>query len=133
VTYQENQLILAEAYNQTSQDPLALNHLNNARAVPGLPALVGITGVALLDSIMTEKYVALYQNIEVWNDYRRNCMPALTPYNVVGRVNPIWRGKIPGRLYYGGTEMNVNSHIPDPSTQVATNGFRNPNDKADCP
>src|SRR5712691_7768299 len=133
VTYQENELILAEAYNQTSQDPLALTHLNNARAVPGLSALVGITGAALLDSIMTEKYVALYQNIEVWNDYRRNCIPALTPFNVAGRVNPIWRGKIPGRLYYGGTEMNVNSHIPDPSTQVATNGFRNPNDKADCP
>jgi len=133
VTYQENQLILAEAYNQTSNDALALTHLNNARAVPGLSALVGITGVALLDSIMIEKYVALYQNIEVWNDYRRNCIPALTPFNVAGRVNPIWRGKIPGRLYYSGTEMNVNSHIPDPSTQVATNGFRNPNDKADCP
>ncbi len=132
VTYQENQLILAEAYNQTSNDALALTHLNNARAVPGLPALVGITGVALLDSIMIEKYVALYQNIEVWNDYRRNCIPALTPYNT-GAVNPQWRGKIPGRLFYGGTEMNVNSHIPDPGTQLATNGFRNPNDKADCP
>jgi hypothetical protein len=133
VTYQENQLILAEAYNQTSNDALALTHLNNARVVPGLSQLVGITGTALLDSIMIEKYVALYQNIEVWNDYRRNCIPALTPFNVAGRVNPIWRGKIPGRLYYSGTEMNVNSHIPDPGTQVATNGFRNPNDKADCP
>jgi len=132
VTYQENELILAEAYNQTGSDPLALTHLNNARAVPGLAALVGITGAALLDSIMTEKYVALYQNIEVWNDYRRTCIPALTPYNT-GSVNPQWRGKIPGRLFYGGTEMNVNTHIPDPSTQVATNGFRNPNDTADCP
>ena len=132
VTYQENELILAEAYNQTTNDALALTHLNNARAVPGLPALVGITGTALLDSIMTEKYVALYQNIEVWNDYRRTCIPALTPYNTAS-VNPQWRGKIPGRLFYGGTEMNVNSHIPDPGTQLSTNGFRNPNDVADCP
>jgi hypothetical protein len=132
VTYQENELILAEAYNQTGNDVAALTHLNNARAVPGLSALVAITGAALLDSIMTEKYVALFQNIEVWNDYRRTCRPALTPYNT-GSVNPQWRRKIPGRLFYSGTEMNVNSHIPDPGTQIATNGFRNPNDPADCP
>src|SRR6266566_3518965 len=132
VTYQENELILAEAYNQTGNDASALIHLNSARAVPGLSALVAITGAALLDSIMTEKYVTLYQNIEVWNDYRRTCIPALTPYNT-GSVNPQWRGKIPGRLFYGGTEMNVNTHIPDPGTQLATNGFRNPNDTADCP
>ena len=132
VTYQENELILAEAYNQTGNDVAALTHLNNARAVVPLTALAGITGAALLDSIMIEKYVTLFQNIETWNDYRRTCIPALTPYNT-GNVNPQWRGKIPGRLFYGGTEMNVNPHIPDPGTQLATNGFRNPNDPADCP
>src|SRR5207237_8779520 len=122
----ENELILAEAYNQTTNDALALTHLNNARAVPGLPALVGITGTALLDSIMTEKYVALYQNIEVWNDYRRTCITPLTPYNPAN-VNPQWRGKIPGRLFYGGTEMNVNSHISDHGTPLSTKGSPNPN------
>ncbi len=136
VTYQERELILAEAYstaaNPSGNDGTALTHLNNARAVPGLSALAGITGVALLDSIMTEKYVALFQNIETWNDYRRMCIPALAPYTAVG-VNPIWRGKIPGRLYYSGSEGNVNKNIPDAGTQVATNGFRNPNDTADCP
>ncbi len=136
VTYQENELILAEAYstaaNPSGNDGTALTHLNNARAVPGLSALAGITGVALLDSIMTEKYVTLFENIEVWNDYRRMCIPALTPFNT-GNVNPIWRGQIPGRLYYSGSEMNVNPNIPDPSTQIATNFFRNPNDTADCP
>ena len=132
VTYQENELILAEAYNQTGDDASALTHLNNARAVPGLGALVGISGTALTDSIMTEKYVALFQNIEVWNDYRRMCIPALAP-DTQPSVNPIWRHKIPGRLYYSGSEMNVNSNIPQPGDQVATNGFRNPNDTADCP
>src|SRR5436853_510443 len=53
VTYQENELILAEAYSQTGNDPVALTHLNNARAVAPLPALVAITGAALFDSIMT--------------------------------------------------------------------------------
>jgi hypothetical protein len=133
VTYQENELILAEAYNQTLNDPVALQHLNNARAVPGLPALVGITGTALLDSIMVEKYVALFQNIEVWSDYRRNCFPALTPFLQANGANPIWRNKIPGRFYYGGTEENVNPNIPTTSAQISTNGFRNRNDTADCP
>ena len=90
--------------------------------------MVGITGVALTDSIMTEKYVALFQNIETWNDYRRMCIPALTAVPTA-----IFRNKIPGRLYYSGSEGNVNPHIPDPTTQVNTNGFRNPNDIADCP
>ena len=130
VTYQENELILAEAYSQTGSDSVVLTHLNNARAVAPLPPLVAVTGAALLDSIMIEKYVALFQNIEAWSDYRRTCVPALTPYL---KANLIWRGKIPGRLYYGGTEGNVNSHIPTTSQQLATNGFRNPNDPADCP
>src|SRR5205823_6073475 len=64
VTYQENELVLAEAYSQTGNDPVALTHLNNARAVAPLPALVAITG---------------------------------------------------------------------PGQQLSTNGFRNPNDTADCP
>jgi len=98
--------------------------------VPGLTALVGITGAALTDSIMTEKYVTLFQNIEVWNDYRRMCIPRLTPDTT---ANPQFRDKIPGRLFYSGSEGNVNSNIPDPGTQVGTNGFRNPNDTADCP
>ena len=133
VTYQENELILAEAYQQTTQDANALTHLNNARGVAGLSTLVGITtATGLLDSIMVEKYVTLFENIEVWNDYRRMCIPALTPFNT-GKVNPIWRGQIPGRLYYSGSEMNVNPNIPDPSTQLNANGFRNPNDTADCP
>ncbi len=132
VTYQENELILAEAYNQTGSDPLALTHLNNARAVPGLTALVGITGAALTDSIMIEKYVTLFQNIEVWNDYRRMCIPSLTP-DTAASVNPQFRGKIPGRLFYSGSEGNVNSNIPNPGAQLAANGFRNPNDTADCP
>src|SRR6266581_5805350 len=79
VTYQEKELILAEAYQQTTQDANALTHLNNARGVAGLSTLVGITtATGLLDSIMVEKYVTMFENIEVWNDYRRMCRPALT-------------------------------------------------------
>jgi len=30
---------------------------------------------ALRDTIMMEKYVAMFQNIETINDYRRTCIP----------------------------------------------------------
>ena len=129
VSYAENELILAEAYNKTANDPVALTHLNNERAAAGLAATAG-AGAALLDSIMTEKYVALFQNIEVWNDYRRNCIPVLTPY---AGADVVFAGKIPGRFYYGSNERNTNTNIPAPSAQLTTNGFRNRNDPAACP
>ena len=128
LTYVENQLILAEAKHATGDDPGALINLNNARAVVPLSALSGITGAALLDSIMTEKYVALFQNIETYNDYRRTCLPALVPF-----ATTEFSSKIPGRLFYGLAEENANPNIPQPSTQLATNGFRNANDPAACP
>ncbi len=128
VTYVENQLILAEAKHATADDPGALTNLNNARAAVPLPALVGITGAALLDSIMTEKYVALFQNLEAYNDYRRTCFPAITPF-----ATTEFNNLVPGRLFYGIAEANANPNIPSPSTQLATNGFRNSNDPAACP
>lgn len=128
LTYQENQLILAEANHAGANDVAALANLNNARAVVPLSALVGITGAALLDSIMIEKYVTMFQNIEAYSDYRRTCIPALTPFATTEFGN-----KIPGRLFYGIGEENANPNIPAPSAQLSTNGFRNPNDPAPCP
>jgi hypothetical protein len=132
VTYQENELILAEAYNQgtPAQDVQALTHLNNARATVPLGALVAVTGAALFDSIMVEKYISLFQNVEVWSDYRRTCRPAITPF---AGASPVFGGTIPGRLYYGSNERNTNPNIPAPSAQLATNGFRNRNDPNACP
>jgi hypothetical protein len=130
VTYVENELILAEAYNQTGNDALALTHLNNARATVGPPIstpLVGIVGAALLDSIMMEKYVAMFQNMESASDYRRTCIPAITP-----SVNSAGFTHVPGRLFYPQNERNVNTNIPDPATQLATHGFRNTGDVHAC-
>jgi hypothetical protein len=142
VSYAENELILAEAYNQTGDDPSALTHLNNARAFANatypptagppatvaLPALAGITGAALLDSIMTEKYIAMFQNIETINDYRRTCIPAIT---VV--TNNQGFSNVPGRLFYPQIERNVNPNVPDPSVQLAPPSyFRNQGDVHAC-
>jgi hypothetical protein len=140
VSYAENELILAEAYQATGNDVLALTHLNNARAfantfyahaapLADLPVLVGVTtATGLRDSVMTEKWVAMFQNISVLNDYRRTCIPNITPYlaNTQGFNN------VPGRLFYPLNERNVNSNVPDPSVQLATHGFRNAGDVHGC-
>src|SRR4029077_2278667 len=110
-------------------DANALLHLNNERAVPGsasdttlpaLPTLVGITGAALLDSIMIEKDVVMFQNIETIMDYRRTCIPAITPV----QSNFLNITAVPGELFYPQTERNVNAaHIPTESQELA-NGLR---------
>jgi hypothetical protein len=127
VSYVENELILAEAYNQTGNDALALTHLNNARATVPLSPLVGLTGATLLDSIMIEKYAAMFQNIESINDYRRTCIPAL-----VHSANSRAFQNVPGRLFYTLNERNVNPNVPTATVQLATHGFRNKGDVHAC-
>jgi len=118
-TVAENKLIIAEAAYQVGNVGLALSSLNSERADVGLPA-VTLSGQALLNEIMTEKYIALFQNIEVWNDYRRTCIPRLTP-----AAN---RAQIPARLLYPLSERNTNPNIPAPDAQPE----RNPNDPNVC-
>ena len=67
---------------------------------------------------MNEKYVVLFQNIESWNDYKRTCLPALTPGN--GAV------AIPGRLLYPTGERQTNA------ANVPADPVRNWNDPAAC-
>ncbi len=135
VTYIETELILAEAYFRLGQTANAQTHFNNARASIPMAAKT----IATINDIMEEKYVALFQNIEVWNDYKRSCYPAITPY-----PNATFGNKVPGRLYYGTTEHQANPNIPDRSVQnqvggnivstpPANAGFRNPNDPNPCP
>jgi len=71
---------------------------------------------------MTEKYIALVQNPEVWNDYKRTCFPPLTPNGAVSN-------KIPSRFLYPDAERNANTeNIPVPGSQPA----RNANDPNAC-
>jgi hypothetical protein len=112
LTFAENQLIRAEAQYRTGAEPAALATLNAYRASVGLAAKSGLSGAALLTAIMEEKYVALFQNTEVWNDYRRTCYPNLTP--AAGSF-------IPARLVYGTDERRANPNIPSPSQQPRRN------------
>jgi hypothetical protein len=118
LTWEENQLILAETNFRLAGPVAAQPYLNAVRTARGK----GIV-VASLQTIMEEKYIALFQNIEVWNDWKRTCLPALTP--ALGRTT------IPGRLYYGQTEEQTNPNTPPSSAQNLFT-VRNPNDPNPC-
>jgi starch-binding outer membrane protein, SusD/RagB family len=119
-TWAENQLIIAEAANRTGDDPTARTSLDAVRADAGLGAIgSGVSGDALLQAIMTEKYIRTFQNPEAWSDYRRTCLPALVP--APGSTF------IPARLVYPLSERNANTSIPDGGP------LQNANDPNPCP
>ena len=119
VTAQENLLIWAEAAYRTGATGPALTELNAARSIAGVPA-VAASGTALLHAILTEKYIAMFQNIEAWNDYKRTCFPNFTP-TVPGLI-------IPARLFYDLSERQTDTNMPSPADQPS----RNANDPANA-
>src|SRR4051812_43527794 len=119
ITYDENQLILSETAFRAGDIVNAALALNNVRARYGKAPIA----VPTLADIMTEKYIALFQNIEYWNDYKRTCLPALTP--------ALGRSVVPGRIPYGVTEVQTNPNTPaDPGPTLITG--RNANDPNAC-
>jgi starch-binding outer membrane protein, SusD/RagB family len=123
VTANENLLIWAEAAYRTNNQVEANTELNAERALAGLPP-VTLAGQPLLAEILTEKYIADFQTIEAWNDYKRTCSPNLVPV-VSGR-------KIPARLYYDASERQTNTSIPVPSQQPTRNANDPPNAVSDA-
>ena len=120
VTFDENTLIWAEAAYRTGDQVTALAKLNEERANHNLGPIAA-AGQALLNEILTEKYIVDFQlGEEAWNDYKRTCTPNLVP---TANGEPI-----PGRLYYDATEESTDTNIPPPNTGV--NGLRNKNDPA---
>lgn len=124
VTWAENQLILAEAKFRTGDSAGAVVNVNNVRTLVGLPALAGVS----FTDIMTEKYIAMFQNIDVWSDYKRTCVPTLTPYTGFTEVI--------GRLPYGSAERNANPNVPLPASYpgstTGSSAYRNWNDPNPC-
>ncbi|MEJ2613519.1 MAG: SusD/RagB family nutrient-binding outer membrane lipoprotein [Ignavibacteriaceae bacterium] len=78
----------------------------------------GLTGQALIETIMMEKYISNFMNPETYNDWKRTNLPVLITYN--GKA-------IPRRFYYSTEERNANPNIPLPSQQP----LRNENDPGD--
>lgn len=125
VTWAENQLILAEAKYQTGDIPGATLNVNAVRAAVGMAPLAVVT----FNDVMLEKYIAMFQNIDVWSDFKRTCIPLVRPFSTAAEV--------PGRLPYSQTERTANTNIPLPSAYPAgTTGpsaLRNWNDPTACP
>ena len=48
------------------------------------------SGTISMDKIMTQKYIAMFSQLEVWTDWRRTDLPALSP-NPDGLVDGIPR------------------------------------------
>ena len=114
VTVQENLLDLAESANRTGNDAAALTALNAEQTEQGVAlTAAGTTGATLLKAILDERYIAQFPNIEVWNDYKRNCYPNLTP-TAAGK-------KIPARLFYDTNERQTNTNIPAPQNEPVRN------------
>ena len=124
VTWAENQLILAEAKYRTGDSAGAVVNVDTVRAAVGLPKL----GNYSFTDVMLEKYIAMFQNIEVWSDYKRTCIPAVTPFGTSAEVL--------GRFPYGSAERTSNPHIPLPSAYptgtTGSSAVRNWDDPNHC-
>jgi hypothetical protein len=120
ITYDENQLIIAEAQFRANNTTAARTALNNVRARYNKTAKTTVT----LADIMNEKYMTLFQNVEVWNDWKRTCLPVLRPARS--------KAAIPGRIIYGQTEEQTNANFPQAS-QTPVTSVRNTNDPQGCP
>lgn len=119
ITNDENLLIIAETAFRAGDAAAAATAFNTVRTRYGKATIAAPT----LTDIMTEKYIALFQNIETWNDIKRTCIPSLKP--------ALGRSAVPGRIPYGITELQTNTNAAtDPPTLITG---RNPNDPAACP
>lgn len=138
VTCAENYFIMAEAFHHAGQTANAIAAAKDALAcqeefhgvslAAEKAAFDGLSGAALKARIMQQKYVALFLNVESWNDYKRTCLPAITPRVAEG---------MPARLFYGEAERQTNPNIPTAAEQArfGTHGFRagaNANDPNGC-
>jgi hypothetical protein len=70
-----------------------------------------------LNLIITQKYIALFTQVEPWTDFRRTGFPELTPNDPgVSGLNP--NGQIPRRLPYPQSERLNNSNFPSPQPNM---------------
>lgn len=137
ITCYETYFIIAEAEYEVGTEANAQTALGNARdCIEDFWAAKGYTidldpffdtaatGPALLDEIMTQKYIAMFLNPATWGDQKRQCIPTITPAQ--------GNSEIPARMYYPLDERETNPNIPDPGVQGPIPGSRNDNDTAGC-
>jgi starch-binding outer membrane protein, SusD/RagB family len=113
ITWAETQLIMAEAHYQLGQAEQAREAVNRVRTAVGMPAL---PAPITLEQIMLEKWIAQFQNVDAYSDFRRTCFPRLIPGGPnIGTP----AARVPGRLPYGVVERLDNPNVPPPGQQPA--------------
>jgi starch-binding outer membrane protein, SusD/RagB family len=122
ITWAENQLIKAEANFQLGNTGAALGNVNDVRTAIGMAPLAG---PVTLEDIMVEKWIAQFQNIDVYADWRRTCYPRLIPG---GQNDPTPAARVPGRYVYGQTERQQNPNFSNltPAQQPEDNWATTP-------
>ncbi|HTS89326.1 MAG TPA: SusD/RagB family nutrient-binding outer membrane lipoprotein [Gemmatimonadales bacterium] len=113
VTWAETQLILAEATYQTDNTDAggtargALQAVWNSVGITRTAPTPGTPGPtdSLMNAIMMEKYISLFQNVETWSDWKRTGIP---------NIQPPPGFQIPRRLTYPLSERDANPNIPGP-------------------
>ncbi len=114
LTYFEAKFIEAEAALRSNDDPRAAAAFNDAVIASvefftgSAPDAAFITNVAsetaatiTLETIMTQKYIAMFTQPEVWSDYRRTGYPVLTsdPRGAINQVPERYPTTLNERLY----------------------------------
>ena len=141
VTFAETWLIVAEAALQTGNAGLAQTALNTVRAneAYGSDVLDAKTCggeclfaaqppvPATLQNIIEEKYIDLFGTPEVFNDYKRTCLPWLAAAPTTASSS-VTRASVPGRWPYGLTAANA-----DPNTPNVGPTALNANQPSACP
>lgn len=133
ISYEENLLIKAECSYRTDKFSEAQEALQDAQTAAEekwgfeedtFPD-ISLTDTALIDKIIEEKYIALFLNIELWNDYKRNCHSDFySDINYKKSTNddgdPIFKYP-PARVYYPEDERITNTSIPNITDQPEYN------------
>lgn len=130
MSYVEQKFIEAECYLRTGQVTMAEEALRKAirtSVEDNSPATVSeeqidtfVNSFSLngdfeenLNTLIRQKYVALFTTAEPWVDYRRTGYPAITPTpGGASAANP--NGEIPRRLMYPQFERLLNPNVPTP-------------------
>ena len=139
ISYEENLLIQAECHYRLGNPGEAQGLLQAAQTVAEekwgfeedtfSDISSSLTGFDLLNKILEEKYIALFLNIELWNDYKRNCYPDVKyKKSEDDDGNPIYHYP-PARVYYPEDERITNTSIPTITGQPT----HNDNDPDVCP
>ncbi len=145
LTYEETLFIWAECAYKLGDEATARDKLNEALAVieqkwgldaESLPRYDGtVTGAALFEAIMMEKYIALFLNIEIFNDWKRTGYPRVVAYGATDYTQS--PEIIHHRLPISDDERQTNPNVPSPDQQgfyVGPTTFgRNQNDPVTNP